>query len=101
LNISVDLKLPSGWGTRNSSDPDTIFFQLISEHRASIDEIDIFTDDSRVLDEDNKCWVGCAVFIPRLDIIHKLKLNDMTSSYMAEVYAIDKILDLCKIHGLR
>jgi len=68
-----------------------VFSQLISEHRPSAEELDIFTDGSKIIEEDNKCRVGCTVSIPGRDIIHKLKLNDMTSSYIAEVFTIDNL----------
>jgi len=62
----------------------------------SSDEIDIYTDDSKIKGEDNTCLVSCAIYIPNVNIVQKFKLNDMTSSYMAEVYAIDKALNLFK-----
>jgi len=36
------------------------------------------------------------IYIPNANIAQKFKLNDMTNSYMAEVFAIDKALDLFK-----
>jgi len=62
-----------------------VFSQLISEHKLSPDEIDIFIDGSKTLKEDGSCCVDCAIFIPGLDTIYKLKLNNMTNSYIPEV----------------
>jgi len=80
--------------TRDSRDPDNTYIQLILEKRESPEEIDIYTDGSRIIGKDKECLVGCAIYILKLNIIHKLKLNDLTSSYMVEVYA----LDLIKLH---
>jgi len=65
------------------------------EHKTSPEELDIFMNGSRTSKEDGSCCVGCAI-VPSLDLTHKLKLNKMTSSYMAEVFAIDRALDLCR-----
>jgi len=94
--VSIPIDFKSSWIAKDSCEPNTVYSQLISEHRSSTEEINIFTDGSRTLKKDGSCRVGCAVFVPGMDITHKLKLNAMTSSYMAKVFAIDKILDMCK-----
>jgi len=68
---------------------------LILDHRFSTEELDVFTDGSKYTDEDNKPRVGCAAYMPKRDTILKFSLNDMTSSYMAEVLAIDRVVDIC------
>jgi len=62
----------------------------------SSEEIDIYTNGSKIKGKDNTCLIGCAIYIPNANIAQKFKLNDMTNSYMAEVFAIDKALDLFK-----
>jgi len=89
VRIPIDFK--SDWLARDS-EPNTVYSQLILEHKFSPEELDVFTDGSRTLSEDGSCYVSCAVFVPGMDITYKLKLNDMTSSYMAEVFAMAKFL---------
>jgi len=92
INLSIDLN--SGWTAKNSSNPDLIFSQLVSERRVSGEEIDIFTDGSKFVDNDNKSRVGFAIFIPKYEVIYKFSVNELTSSYMAEVLAIDRVMDI-------
>jgi len=42
-----------------------------------------------------------APYIPKMNMVYKFKLNDVTGSYMAEILAIDKVLDLVKMHSWR
>jgi len=44
-------------------------------------------------EDNNESRVGCAVFVPKRDFILMFRLNKLTSSYMAEVIAIDKVVD--------
>jgi len=38
--------------------------------------------------------MGCALYIPQLNIAYTYKLNSMTSSHMAEAFVVDKVMDL-------
>jgi len=38
--------------------------------------------------------VGCAIYIPKRDMRLKFRLNDSISSYMTEVLAIDRVVDM-------
>jgi len=67
---------------------------LVSENRVSTDKLDIFTDSSKTIDKDNKSRVGFAIYIPKQEIIYKFSVNEMTSSYMAEILAIDRVVDI-------
>jgi len=63
----------------------------------SSDEIVIFTDGSRTVSEESSCRIGCAIFIPGdRNSFYQMKLNDMTSSYMAEVLLLIRLL-ICVI----
>jgi len=93
INLSIDLK--SGGTAKNSNNPDSVFFQLVSEHTVSTDELDIFTNGSKIIDKDNKSRVGFAIYFPKQETIYKFSVNEMTSSYMAEVLAIDRVVDIC------
>jgi len=92
VNLPIDLK--SGWIAKNSNNPNSVFSQLVSDHRFSTDELDIFTDGSKTIDEDNKSRVGFAIYISKQETIYKFSLNEMTSSCMAEVLAIDRVVDI-------
>ena len=79
----------------------TVFNSKNSFNKVEVDKIDVFTDGSRSLSnsvsdrlgtiDTGSCWnVGCAVFIPALNKQYSFKLNDCTSSFVAEICAIEK-----------
>jgi len=43
--------------------------------------------------------IGCAILIPKLNLSWFYKLNTYTSSFMIEAQALDKALELIKIHN--
>jgi len=100
--VQTEFDLISGSIARDSNDPDKAFDQLIKDSRKSLDEVVIFTDGSKTLAEDSNMdnnKVGCAIFIPLLDKSFSYKLNPLTSSFMAEVWAIDKVCHLIDSHS--
>jgi len=91
--LPIDFK--SGWIAKNSNNPNSVFSQLLMDNRISVEELEVYTDGSKYLDEDGESRVGCAVFVPKCDSTLMFRLNGLTSSYMAEVIAIDKAVDKC------
>jgi len=45
VRLSIDFK--SEWTAKNSSRPDSVFSQLMMDHRVSGEELDVFTDGSK------------------------------------------------------
>jgi len=95
--VKSEFDFMSGEITRGSNEPNKIFNQLIKDSRKSENEVEIYTDGSRTRSdstnaEDN--LVGCAIFISSINKAFAYKLNSLTSSFMAEVIAIDKALKL-------
>jgi len=97
-----EFDLRSGIIAKDSNDPDKIFFQLLKDTEKGPNEIFIFTDGSRTVSDDPvECEnrVGCAVLIPYIEKSFLYKLNPMTNSFSAEVFAIDKALQLVDLYG--
>jgi len=69
----------------------------MSEKKLSVEELDIYTDDSKSPVEQDENMVRCAIFILQ-NVSHSYKLNPMTSSYM-EALAIDKVINLIKSYS--
>jgi len=60
--IHTDFDLSSGWRAKKV-DLNEVFFQLISEKKLSVEELDIYTDGSKSPVEQSENMVGCAIFI--------------------------------------
>jgi len=80
--------MTSGWRARESNEPDSTFNHLIKERKKSPGEIEIFTDSKSKIEECGNL-VGCAIFIPYINKFFSFKLNLLTSSFMAETFAIE------------
>jgi len=85
--------MTSGWKAKESNDPNSMFAQLIREEVRSLEELEIYTDGSKSLIDENGNSVGCAIYIPHIDRSWLFKLNPFTSSFTAEALAIDKSLE--------
>jgi len=59
--------MTSGWKAKESNDPNGIFAQLIKEGDRSLEELEIYTDGSKSLDDEYGNSVGCAIYIPLID----------------------------------
>jgi len=95
--IHSEFDFMTGKLAKESNDPGKLFVQLTKEAMSSPEEIAIYTDGSRTVVEDTVeggNLVGCAVLAPHIDKSYIFKLNPMTSSFTAEVLAIDKALQL-------
>jgi len=82
---------------KDSNDPDRIFNQLIKETKKSPEEVEIYTDGTKTKAadcEEGVDLVGCAILVPHINKSFSFKLNSLTSSFMAEVFAIVKALQL-------
>jgi len=93
----TEFDLISGWRAKDSNDPDKIFNQLIKETKKSTEKIEIYTDGSKTKAtdcEEGVDLVGCAILVPHISKSFSFKLNSLTSSFMAEVFAIVKALQL-------
>jgi len=97
--IHTNFDQSSSWRAKNSGNPNETFFQLISDNKNFIKKLDIYTNGSKFSIEQGNNRVGCAIFIPQLNLSFSYKLNSMTSSYMMEVLVIDKIVNLIKSHS--
>jgi len=97
--ISTEFDMTSGWKAKESNDPNGIFTQLIKGGDGSLEELEIYTDGFKSLDDENGNFVGCAIYIPLIDKSWLFKLNPLTSSYTAEALAIDKSLELINTYS--
>jgi len=91
--------LSSGWRTKESRNPNHVFHQLIREKNTKYEKIDIFTDGSKFLGKKGENAVDCVILIPKLNLSWFYKLNIYTSLFMAEAQALDKALELIKVHN--
>ncbi|XP_036147182.1 uncharacterized protein LOC118647082 [Monomorium pharaonis] len=91
--IELNIDTLSGRLALTSGDPNRAFLGLTNLKSVSAEEIRIFTDGSRLTPSGEGCRVGCAIWIPKVGITLKFKLNDLTSSFAAEAFAIAKAID--------
>jgi len=99
--IQSDFDFATGETAKGSNEPNKVFDQLIKDSRKSTDEVEIYTDGSKTKSDiinSNDNLVGCAIFIPCINKEIVYKLNPLTSSFMVEVLAIDKVLSLVDSH---
>jgi len=83
----------SGEQARESGDPNNCFHQLLSANNESSGSVTIFTDGSKTNLEDGSPQVGCAMVIPDRGLQKGFKLNNLSSSFTAEAFAIIESLD--------
>lgn len=88
------IDLESGNLAKNCRNPNRAFYNLISFHSISPEEIPIFTDGSKFSNEEDGSCVGAAFWIPSLSIAQGFKLNHISSS-SAEGWLLSKHLNLC------
>jgi len=95
--IHSDFDFRTGVLAKESNDPNNLFIQLSKDVRGSLDEVEIYTDGSRTEVTDSvegSNLVGCAILVPHIETSYSFKLNSMSSSFTAEVLAIDRALQL-------
>jgi len=95
--VQSEFDFMTGETVKGSNESNKVFDQLIKDTRKSVDEVEIYTDGSRtksnVINADDNL-VSCAIFTPSINKAFTYKLNPLTSSFMAEVLAIDRVFML-------
>ncbi|XP_077276971.1 uncharacterized protein LOC143905419 [Temnothorax americanus] len=97
--VSPPIDSTSGQFAKDNGNPNLAFTNLISLNRSSPTEIDIFTDGSKSVGTDGVPFAGCSVWIPKLNITQRIKLNRYTSSFSAEALAIIAAVDLTLVNS--
>jgi len=92
----VKFDFNSGITAGESGDPNGCFVQLINDLKIDPYELSIYTDGSRMSIDQGEGVVGCAVVAPSRGLMYQFKLNNSTSSYSAELIAIQKAIDITK-----
>jgi len=98
-NVPYNINWYVFWRTKESGEANNVFFQLISEKKASSEEVEIYTNGLKSIVEEDDDLVGCAIFVLQFNMSYSYKLNPWTSSFMAEAYALDKAIDLIRTYS--